>query len=197
MQHAVMSGRRIRNFVLPCKADENLFQCRVADGVVLEVEFLCRGLHELEERGPEDAGVGDAVRPHDLVFVDEDGVPETGLHLGHDALLVVRVLQSGALQLERDSEPLSESGAQVLSGAHAAEAARDHDGDAGAEVLTLLHRVRRQDDGTASRVAHVAQRGPDLAPGRRIHSRSRLVQQDDFRTRHQRDRQRQLPLVPA
>ena len=71
----------------------------------------------------------------------------------------------------------------------------DHDADAAAEGVRLLHRVRRQDHGAG--LGDAGDEGPHVAAGLWVHARGRLVEEGDPRVRHHAHRHRQLALVPA
>lgn len=175
-------------FRLSGKTDENLLQCRVTDSVVLEVEFFAQSFHEVEQSGPEDRRVRDSDGPHGLVLVREDGTGERTPDPGHDLLLVLRVFRD-SLQFDADRVSLSKARPEMLRRPETLEATGDHNGDAGAEVLTLCHRVRGQDDGAASRLSNVTQSRPDLSSCCRIDSGCRFVQKDDLWTGDQGDGQ--------
>mmetsp|Transcript_85266 Transcript_85266/g.231030 ORF Transcript_85266/g.231030 Transcript_85266/m.231030 type:complete len:328 (+) Transcript_85266:842-1825(+) len=86
----------------------------------------------------------------------------------------------------------------MLVGADAAQPASDHDANSRAQRLGLLHVVRREHHGALlPGRRHVADDVPHQPPCCGVHARARLVQQDERRRAHQRDRQRQLSLVPA
>mmetsp|Transcript_135610 Transcript_135610/g.421310 ORF Transcript_135610/g.421310 Transcript_135610/m.421310 type:complete len:212 (+) Transcript_135610:292-927(+) len=92
----------------------------------------------------------------------------------------------------------AEARLQVLVGADALQAAADHDAYARAEGLRFLHVVRRQHDGALlPRRGDGGDRVPHEAARRGVNTRAGLVEEHQRRRAHQRDGERELPLVAA
>mmetsp|Transcript_6528 Transcript_6528/g.23271 ORF Transcript_6528/g.23271 Transcript_6528/m.23271 type:complete len:1459 (-) Transcript_6528:109-4485(-) len=104
----------------------------------------------------------------------------------------------GVLQPDLREVALAEALLEVLHGAEAAQAAADHDADARAQRLALLHRVRRQHDRHALALRrHRRNQVPHEAARDGVHARRRLVEEQQRRIADHRDRHAQLALVAA
>mmetsp|Transcript_54534 Transcript_54534/g.155257 ORF Transcript_54534/g.155257 Transcript_54534/m.155257 type:complete len:619 (+) Transcript_54534:420-2276(+) len=72
----------------------------------------------------------------------------------------------------------------------------DHDGEARAEHLALVHGVAREHEGVAA-AAHAAKHVPEEAPGAHVDARGRLVEEHHVGLSDERKRRGELPLVAA
>lgn len=172
-------------------------------GLVAVVQF--RGLQEhLFERGDAHAvavdlqalavaveGVEQLLEVRDLVVGQLEGelLAHVLQHDGprHDALdgLLEALVLGALLPDQREVVAHSELVLEVHGGTQALQLALAHDADPVAQVVRLVHEVRRQQDYAV--VLVVLQHFPHLASRGRVHSRRRLVQHDEFRVSDEGD----------
>mmetsp|Transcript_20735 Transcript_20735/g.65201 ORF Transcript_20735/g.65201 Transcript_20735/m.65201 type:complete len:609 (-) Transcript_20735:3142-4968(-) len=168
----VADGELVVRVVLPDGLDEDALEAGLGDGVVRDLEA---GLVALEglEGGSDAHGVARDLEAEEAAGGggERGGVAEEAGDEGLD--LGLSGGRGGDVELVVGAERVLE----VLEGAEAAELALDHDGDAVAEGLDLLHEVRGEDDGAGLHGG--AEDVPEVASGDGVEAGGGLVEEDE------------------